>query len=72
MTILKFEYCECGCKCHSASKKGMHYSIYQTLGTEEKPVILYSGHSRYGVLLGKYKTFKEAIEAADKHYEEAE
>jgi len=72
MANLNFEYCECGCKCHFASKKGMRYSIYQTLGTEEKPVVLFNGHSVWGILLGKYKTLKEAIEAADKHYEEAE
>jgi hypothetical protein len=28
---LQFEYCECGCHCHSGISKGIEYSIYDDL-----------------------------------------
>ncbi len=69
--MLKFEYCECGCKGHEATKKGINYWIYQTLQDGPKQVILFLGHGfAFGQQLSKHDTFLEAKEAANDHYKQ--
>lgn len=61
---LQFEYCECGCKCHSGSSKGIGYSIDNVL-QGKLPFTVRRGHGRHGVQVGpKYGTFWEAVRAA--------
>jgi hypothetical protein len=67
---LNFEYCECGCHCHSALSKGIEYSIYNSLNEKENaPYTLFRGHGLFGNKLCKYKTFGEAQEAARKDFD---
>lgn len=64
--MLKFEYCECGCKCYSASPKDADYSIYWNLG---KTYTVRAGHGHYGTMLGEFSSIEKAKECAQKHYE---
>ena len=66
---LQFEYCECGCKCHSGHSKGIGYSIYNDLKSRAA-FTLRRGHGLYGTQIGpKYKTFQEAVMAAQADYD---
>ncbi len=61
---LQFEYCECGCKCHSGSSKGIGYSIFNDLKSR-LPFVVRRGHGWMGTQIGpKYATFTEAVMAA--------
>ena len=61
---LQFEYCECGCHCHTATSKGIGYSIYNDLESK-LPFTTRRGHSWMGIQIGpKYKTWDEAVKAA--------
>jgi hypothetical protein len=61
---LQFEYCECGCKCHSGSSKGIGYSIFNDLKSK-LAFTLKRGHGWMGTQIGpKYATFSEAVIAA--------
>lgn len=61
---LQFEYCECGCHCHSAVSKGIEYSIYNSL-EGKLPFTTRRGHSWMGTQIGpKYATWEEAVKAA--------
>lgn len=68
MSKLKFDYCECGCKGYSASKKIMgetlHYWIYWDLGTR---YILRQGHGSLGRDMGVFDTYDKAIKDAETH-----
>lgn len=63
MGKLKFEYCECGCKCYTAYKRGIFYSIFWDLEKDR----FYLTFDRW-TELGKYKSYKKAQKAANKHY----
>lgn len=66
---LQFEYCECGCKCHSGTSKGISYSIFNAL-EGKLPFTLRRGHSWMGTQIGpKYATFNEAVIAAQADYD---
>lgn len=65
---VQFEYCECGCKCHSATSKGVSYSIYNSL-QGDKSLSLVRGHGRYGFDLGKFSNWYEAVVAAQKDFD---
>lgn len=61
---LQFEYCECGCKCHSGTSKGVQYSIFNSL-RGPLPFMVRRGHGGWGPEIGsKYATWKEAVQAA--------
>jgi len=61
---LQFEYCECGCHCHTAMSKGVDYSIYNDLESK-LPFTVRRGHSWMGIQIGpKYATWDEAVKAA--------
>jgi hypothetical protein len=61
---LQFEYCECGCKCHSGSSKGLEYSIYNDL-KNKLAFTLTRGHGWRGPQVGpRYANFSEAVMAA--------
>lgn len=61
---LQFEYCECGCHCHSAVSKGIEYSIFNDLKSK-LPFTTRRGHSWMGTQIGpKYATWEEAVKAA--------
>ena len=61
---LQFEYCECGCKSHSGSSKGIGYSIHNDLKSK-LPFTVRRGHGWMGTQIGpKVATFGEAVRAA--------
>jgi hypothetical protein len=67
---LQFEYCECGCKCHTASSKGIEYSLYNDLNPSKLTFTLRRGHSWMGTQIGpKYATFQEAVIAAQNDWD---
>jgi hypothetical protein len=69
---LDFEYCECGC--HGFEAK--NYWIYSLVGHEldghekiETPHLAVKGH-KYGVILGWFKTWKQAKAACLKSFKQ--
>lgn len=66
---LQFEYCECGCKCHSGASKGIGYSIFNDLKSK-LAFTLKRGHGWMGTQIGpKYATFQEAVMAAQADFD---
>ncbi len=63
---LNFEYCECGCKGYSATKKGLSYWIYWDLA---KSFIAHTGHGYQGNLIKDCETMKLAEKSCQKHYD---
>lgn len=68
MAKLNFEYCECGCKAHEATSKGLTYSIFNRL-EGDKPFEVYSGYRRVAPHLGDFATWKDAVQAAQDHWD---
>lgn len=66
MKKLKFEYCECGCHCFTASSKGIGYTIYDDL---KGNLHLVRGH-KYGAELGTFKDYEEAEAVAQKDWDD--
>jgi hypothetical protein len=58
---VKWSYCECGCHGHEAGVGHMSYWIFYDL---KDTFYLHSGHGRYAPLVGQFKSFDEAAEAA--------
>ncbi len=66
---LDFEYCECGCKCYTASSKGITYHVYWNL-QNKNGFKLWRGMPFYGRQIGTtYNSLKEAEQAAQKDWE---
>jgi hypothetical protein len=66
---IQFEYCECGCKCHSATSKGISYSIYNSLEGSHAFTLM-RGHGRFGRPLGpKLNTFQAAVTYAQADFD---
>jgi hypothetical protein len=66
---IQFEYCECGCKCHSAESKGIGYSLHNDLKSK-LAFTLRRGHSWMGNQIGpRYATFQEAVIAAQEDFD---
>lgn len=65
MRKINWEYCECGCKCHTALEEGKTFSIFNDLkGT----FYLYRNMS-WGdrTPLGKHESFDAASTALEEH-----
>lgn len=65
---LQFEYCECGCKCHVGTSKGLTYTIFNTL-EGEKSCYLFRGHGRSSPPIKRKCTFDEAVMSAQADYD---
>ncbi len=69
---LKWEYCECGCHGHEASKLGKDFWMFNDLGqdssgkidTSKAKFYLNSGHGWMGTKIGVYSSFDEADDVA--------
>jgi hypothetical protein len=66
---IQFEYCECGCHCHSGVSKGIEYTIYNSL-KKNKAFSLRRGHGILGTQLGPLRdTFQECVLAAQEDFD---
>lgn len=66
---IQFEYCECGCHCHSACSKGIGYTIYNSL-KKNKAFSLRRGHGILGTQIGSLRdTFQECVLAAQEDFD---
>ena len=64
MRRLRFEYCECGCKCHEGGLGSYTFSLFNDLGGNYYL-------SRGGGLRTRYGSFNEAVDAASREFNAA-
>lgn len=65
---LQFSYCECGCKSYAGASKGLAYSIYWNL-EEKNGYFVFLGHSRFNCPICRCDTFEQAVDAAQKDWD---
>ena len=66
---IQFEYCECGCHCHSGYSKGIEYTIYNSL-KKDKAFSLRRGHGILGTQIGPLRdSFEECVKAAQEDFD---
>jgi hypothetical protein len=66
---IQFEYCECGCHCHSGVSKGIEYTIYNSL-KKTNAFSLRRGHGILGTQIGPLRnSFQECVEAAQADFD---